>query len=94
MTTNKVSGLVVTLNIVLDKMSVDGGEALSLGACIQSLTEEGWHLTHVLESDDGSLEAVIWRGWDVGVRPGPKPTAMSQGADGARFKGAGEVQGA
>ena len=79
MTTNKVSGLVVTLRIELDKLSVDGGEALSLGACIQSLTSEGWHLTHVLEADDGALTAVLWRGWDVGVRPPPDPVAMTAG---------------
>ncbi len=79
MTHNKVTGLVTTIRIELDSLSVDGGEALSLGACIQSLTTEGWHLTHVLEGDDGSLTVVLWRGWDVGVRPPPEPRAMSMG---------------
>lgn len=71
---NKVTGLVVTIRIEMDKRSVEGGETLSLGACIQSLTSEGWRLTHILEADDGALTAVLWRGWDIGVRPPPPPT--------------------
>ena len=35
---NKVAGLNCTLRIEVDKRSVAGGDALALGACVQSLT--------------------------------------------------------
>ncbi len=78
---NKLAGLSTTLHIILDKASVEG-DALALGACIQSLTSEGWHLRCVLEGEDGSLEAVLYRTWEVGHLPLAPERRQASQADG------------
>ncbi len=65
---NKVSVLTVEMRIEMDRESALG-DALALGACVQSLTDEGWHLTEIIEHDDQSLTAILQRSWEVGRRP-------------------------
>lgn len=65
---NKVSDITVVVRIELDRESALG-DALALGACVQSLTDEGWHLTEILEHDDKALTAILRRSWEVGRRP-------------------------
>ena len=73
MSKTKHSGLTVAMRIILDPESAKG-DSIALGACIESLTSEGWHLEDLQEEDDGELTAHLNRTWDVGLVLWREPT--------------------
>lgn len=75
----KHTGLLVSLHINVDAQSI--GDAPALGACIQSLTGEGWHLSQFTERENGALTAVLYRNWEVGIPYRPVCPPMQVGDD-------------